>query len=269
MTLEEAQRAKFDHICRKLHLQPGETVVEAGCGWGGLALHMAANYGVKVRAYNVSREQLESARERCRAAGLDHSVEFVEADWRLISGRYDAFVSVGMLEHVGVENYPKLGELLHRILHPGGRGLIHSIGRNFPQPLNSWIRQRIFPEAEPPSLSQMMEIFEQRDFSVLDVENLRLHYAVTLKHWLQRFEEHADEIEAEFGAEFVRMWRLYLASSMVAFECSALQLFQVLFAPARNNDIPWTRHGQYGRPTENCPGESWQALKFDDAVRLI
>jgi cyclopropane-fatty-acyl-phospholipid synthase len=267
-TLEQAQVAKFDHICRKLRLQPGETVIEAGCGWGGLALHMARRYGVTVRAYNVSREQLAYARERARAENLDHAVQFVEADWRLINGHCDAFVSVGMLEHVGVGNYPELGEVIHRALAGRGRGLIHSIGRNFPEQLNSWIRHRIFPEAEPPSLSQMMDVFESRDFSVLDVENLRLHYAVTLKNWLERFEEHAAEVEEQFGREFVRMWRLYLASSMVAFECGSLQLFQVVFNSGRCNDGPWTRDHQYGSAGEQAQGDAWRLLRAKDGRRL-
>src|SRR5690606_24874192 len=110
VSLEAAQVAKFDHVCRKLNLRPGERVVEAGCGWGALALHMAREYGVTVRAYNVSREQIAYARRRAQEEGLADRVEFVEDDWRNVTGRYDAFVSVGMLEHVGKHNYRKLGE---------------------------------------------------------------------------------------------------------------------------------------------------------------
>jgi cyclopropane-fatty-acyl-phospholipid synthase len=182
-TLDQAQFAKFEHVCRKVQLRSGEHVVDAGCGWGGLALYMARNHGVKVTAFNISREQIAYARERAQAEGLSNLVEFVEDDYRNICGKYDAFVSVGMLEHVGVENYPALGEVIRGCLKPDGLGLIHTIGRNRWKPMHRWIDRRIFPGANPPSLKQMMDIFEENDFSVLDVENLRLHYARTLEWW--------------------------------------------------------------------------------------
>ena len=245
-TLDEAQIAKMDHVCRKLRLRRGETVVEAGFGWGGLALHMARHYGVKVRAFNISREQVKFARERAKAEGLDSQIEFVEDDYRNISGRYDAFVSVGMLEHVGVENYRALGGVAKRALGTNGRGLIHSIGRNYPAPVHPWIERRIFPGGYPPSLGQMMQLFEPWDFSVLDVENLRLHYARTLRHWWDLFEASAERVRTMFDEKFVRMWRLYLTGSIAAFETGTLQLFQVVFAPRENCDIPWTRAYLYG-----------------------
>lgn len=245
LTLEEAQVAKLDHVCRKLRLQPNETVVEAGCGWGALALHMARQYGVRVRAFNISREQLAYARERAKAEGLDDRVQFIEDDYRQIRGRFDAFVSVGMLEHVGIGNFPELGRLIDRSLKPDGRGLIHTIGRNVPAPLDAWNDKYIFPGAEPPSLSQMTEIFEAGRLSVLDVENLRLHYAKTLTEWRRRFESAADSIEHQFDARFVRMWRLYLCASIAAFLSGDLQLFQVVFSHTENNDVPWTRADLY------------------------
>ncbi len=244
-TLAEAQVAKLDHICRKLQLKPGETVFEAGCGWGGLARHMAKHYGVKVRAFNISREQLRFARDRAREEGVDDRVEYVEDDYRNIEGSCDAFVSVGMLEHVGVEHYRELGAVVDRCLHENGRGLIHSIGKNQPQPMTPWIERRIFPGAYPPTMRQMMEIFEPWGFSILDVENLRLHYARTLENWLNRFDDRRDEIEALFDRSFVRAWRFYLGSSLASFSTGSLQLFQVLFSRPRNNAIPWTRAHLY------------------------
>lgn len=260
MTLEEAQLAKMDHICRKLQLKPGETVIEAGCGWGGFALHMARNYGVTVRAFNISHEQILHARDLAKCENLDQRVEFIEDDWRNITGRCDAFVSVGMLEHVGIDNYEQLGRVIDASLHKCGRGLIHSIGRNYPAPLNSWICRRIFPGAEPPALSQAMNIFEARNLSVLDVENIRLHYAVTCRRWLERFEEHAPEIRSQFDERFVRSWRLYLASSSAAFECGSLQLFQILFAPGRSNAVPWTRDFMYREDGSFERGAVWEQL---------
>jgi len=246
-SLDEAQTAKMDHVCRKLALKSGESVIEAGCGWGTLALHMARHYGVKVRAFNISKEQVAYARERAQREGLAGRVEYVLDDYRNISGRCDAFISVGMLEHVGFANYATLGDVARRALHGRGRGLIHSIGRNQPAPLQPWIEKRIFPGAYPPSLREMMNIFEPWDLSVLDVENLRLHYAQTLRHWLELFEASAERVRQMFDERFVRMWRLYLAGSAAAFTGGSLQLFQVVFAPGRSNDIPWTRAHVYER----------------------
>ena len=252
-SLEQAQLAKMDHVCRKLRLRPGEAVLEAGCGWGALALHMARRYGVTVKAFNVSHEQIVYAREQARKEGLERRVEFVEDDWRNMFGPCDAFVAVGMLEHVGLKNYGLLGDVIHRCLRPSGRGLIHSIGRNWPRSNNSWLERRIFPGSYPPSLSEAMRILEPHDFSVLDVENIRLHYAETLRHWLARFERSVDTVRAMFDERFVRVWRLYLAGSVAAFEGGSMQLFQILFAPGSKNDIPWTRAALYTGETEDTP----------------
>jgi cyclopropane-fatty-acyl-phospholipid synthase len=245
ISLEQAQIAKFDHICRKLRLQPGDRVVEAGCGWGAFALHMARHYGARVRACNLSKEQLSYARHRARQEALDGQVEFVEADYRQLDGQYDVFVSVGMLEHVGIAQYPALGAVIDRLLTDRGRGLIHTIGRNFARPLDSWTIRYIFPGAEPPSLKQMMDIFEPNGLSVLDVENLRLHYADTCRAWLDRFEARVDEVARMFDEQFVRMWRFYLAASTASFLTGWLQLFQVQFARALDNSIPRTRADIY------------------------
>ncbi|MGH7201219.1 MAG: class I SAM-dependent methyltransferase, partial [Planctomycetaceae bacterium] len=212
-TLEQAQLDKLDHVCRKVMLQPGQHVIEAGCGWGALAMHMARQYGVTVIAYNISHEQVVYARDRARAEGLAGRVEFVEDDWRNITGTCDAFVSVGMLEHVGLANYERLGRVLRGCLREDGFGLIHSIGRNYPLAGDSWIERRIFPGGYAPSLGEMLRVFEPNDFSVLDVENIRMHYAKTLSHWLLRFEEATDVVRDMFDEEFLRVWRLYLASS--------------------------------------------------------
>jgi cyclopropane-fatty-acyl-phospholipid synthase len=240
-TLEEAQEAKMHHVCRKVRLEPGQRVVEAGCGWGSLAIHMAREYGVHARAFNISHEQILYARERAAALGLEGQVEFVEADYRTVEGEYDAFVSVGMLEHVGVQNYHALGAVIARTLKSNGLALIHSVGRNRPTPVNAWLEQRIFPGSYPPSLREMMAIFEPFNFSIIDVENLRLHYARTLREWLARFDRAADTVRAMYDEEFIRAWRLYLAGCSAAFFANSIQLFQVVCAPAGNNDVPWTR----------------------------
>ncbi len=244
-TLEQAQVAKMDHVCRKLCLTAGERVVETGCGWGGFAIFMAKRYGAKVRAFNISREQIAYATEWAAREGVDDRVEFVLDDYRNVSGRYDVFASIGMLEHAGRRNYEVLGRLIDRCLEPNGRGLIHSIGRDRKLPLNPWISRRIFPGSYPPTLREMMDIFEPNGLSALDVENLRPHYAKTLRHWRERYEENADKVSEMFDPAFERAWRLYLCGSVAAFEHGTLQLFQVLFARAGKNPLPITRAHQY------------------------
>lgn len=256
-TLEEAQIAKMDYVCRKVQLQPGETVVEAGCGWGALALHMARKYGARVKAVNLSHQQIVFARQRAREEGLADKVEFIEDDYRNISGRFDVFMSVGMLEHVGLHNYEEMGRVIHRSVGDSGRGLLHFIGRNWPAPLSAWIRKRIFPGAYAPTLRQALEVFEPWDFSVCDVENLRLHYARTLEHWLDRFERCTPEISEKFDPKFVRAWRLYLAGSLVAFRVGTLQLFQVTFAGFQCQRIPWTREHLYAAQQPQVQGPKW------------
>jgi cyclopropane-fatty-acyl-phospholipid synthase len=244
VTLERAQIAKMELVCRKLGLRPGQRVVEAGCGWGSLALFMAREYGVSVRAFNVSAEQIAYARARATREGLAGRVEFVEDDYRNVRGEYDAFVSVGMLEHVGLADYQTFGGVIERSLTPTGRGLLHFIGRNKPGALNPWICKRIFPGAYPPALAEVFEgVLEPWNLSVLDVENLRLHYASTIDHWRRRFDAAGEEVARMFDETFVRAWRLYLAGSQAAFTTGTMQLFQVVFARGSSNAIPWTRRG--------------------------
>jgi cyclopropane-fatty-acyl-phospholipid synthase len=244
-SLEIAQRAKLDLVCRKLCLQPDETVVEAGCGWGALSLHMAREYGVRVKAFNISHEQIAFARERAKREGLQSRVEFIEDDYRNIADHYDAFVSVGMLEHIGREHYHQLGDVIHRSIGDTGRGLLHFIGKKQPQPLSVWIRKRIFPGAYTPTLREAMDVLEPHDFSVLDVENLRMHYARTTELWLQRYERCFDQVVERFGLTFARMWRLYLAGSIAGFRLGTLQLFQVVFAGRDCKSQPLTRAHLY------------------------
>jgi cyclopropane-fatty-acyl-phospholipid synthase len=245
LTLEQAQQAKMELVCRKLCLRRGELVIEAGCGWGSLALYMARNYGVNVRAFNISHEQIMLARERAAREGLANSVQFIEDDYRNARGTADVFVSVGMLEHVGRDHYRDLGELIHRTIGKDGRGLLHFIGRNAPRPLSNWIRTRIFPGAYAPSLRESLEVLEPFDYSVLDVENLRSHYANTLIEWLRRYEDRYSDVVARFGERFARAWRLYLAGSHIAFEMGSLQLFQVTFAGRNCRSVPITRDHVY------------------------
>jgi len=245
MTLEQAQLAKLEHVCRKLRLRPGQEVIEAGCGWGGLARYMARHHGVRVRAFNISREQIAWARRQAGREGLADKVEYIEDDYRNIAGRCDAFVSVGMLEHVGPANYGALAEVVRRTLKPDGLGLIHTIGRNRPAAVNGWIEKRIFPGSHVPSITELMRLFEAGGFSVLDVENLRLHYARTLEHWRERYLAVRDQVRADYDDNFARAWDLYLAGARAGFVAGTMQLFQVVFAPAESNSLPHSRRDIY------------------------
>jgi cyclopropane-fatty-acyl-phospholipid synthase len=256
-TLAEAQLAKMEYVCRKLALKPGDRVVEAGCGWGSLALHMARHHGARVKAYNLSREQVSYARDRARREGLEDHVEFVQADYRAIEGTFDAFVSVGMLEHVGLEQYRGLGALIDRVLAPAGRGLLHFIGRNYPHPVNPWIRRHIFPGGYVPALAEVLpRVFQPYAFSVTDVENLRLHYARTLAHWRAAYEARWQQVTRMFDERFARIWRLYLAGSEAAFLAGSMQLFQVVFARGTVNTLPVTRDHLYLEPLSPSGGRT-------------
>jgi cyclopropane-fatty-acyl-phospholipid synthase len=246
-TLQAAQVAKLDLVCRKVALRPGDRVIEAGCGWGALALHMARHYGATVRAFNISTEQIQFARERAAREGLTDRVEFIDDDYRNVAGGCDVFVSVGMLEHVGLANFEALSTVIRRTLDRNtGRGLLHFIGRDRPRPLNPWIRRRIFPGAYPPTLTEVSAyVLEPADLSIVDVENLRPHYARTLADWRQRFEAAEPEVRDRFGDAFYRAWRLYLAGSQAAFSVGWMQLFQVVFQPSGAPVLRWTRDGLY------------------------
>ena len=261
-SLEQAQEAKLDYVCRKLRLQPGETVVEAGCGWGSLALHMAERYGVKVRAFNISHEQILHARRAAAERGLSGRVEFIEDDYRNISGSFDVFVSVGMLEHIGRSHYAELGNIIHRSIGDTGRGLVHFIGRDFPGDLSRWIRKRIFPGAYAPALTEALRIFEPHGYSITDVENLRAHYAKTIEHWLERFERAGQQVSEMYDAWFQRAWRLYLAGSIAAFRTGSLQLFQVCFTGSKSQPAPWTRDWLY----ESGAAPGGQSVKWTHAM---
>lgn len=249
-TLEEAQVAKLERICRKLRLRAGEHVVEAGCGWGALALYMARAHGVTVTAFNVSREQLDFARSRAVREGLSDRVTFVDDDYRNMRGQCDAFVSVGMLEHVGRHHYRTMASVLRRVLRPRhGRGLLHFIGRDVPLPVNAWIRRRIFPGAYAPTLAEVTtRVLVPAGMTVLDVENLRLHYARTLAHWRRRFDCSAAGVRTRYGQELERAWRLYLAGSEATFATGWLQLFQIVFAGQGAPPPSWTRDDPFPAP---------------------
>lgn len=233
--LETAQRHKLDTICRKVGLRSGDHLLDIGCGWGGLILHAARHYGVRATGITLSECQAEYAREKIRALGLEDRVEVRLQDYRELDapGRYDAIVSVGMVEHVGRKNLPLYFEAAHRLLKPGGLFLNHGIGTGvFPteQHSDSFIERYVFPDGDLFPLGEMNCPAEPAGFEIRDVENLREHYALTLRHWVRRLESRHAEALKYVSEPVFRTWRLYMAGSAHRFETGALAIYQTLLA---------------------------------------
>ena len=241
-TIDEAQTAKKHHIAAKLLLnKPDLTVLDIGCGWGGMALTLARDYGARVTGITLSVEQLNEARARAEAEGLADRVRFELKDYRDVHEAYDRIVSVGMFEHVGAPNYKTFFETLKRCLKPDGVALLHSIGRfDGPAATNAWIAKYIFPGGYSPSLSEVFAAIEKTGLKTTDIEILRLHYAKTLMHWRKRFNANRDTITSVYDERFCRMFEFYLAASELAFRMQDHMVFQMQIA-RRQDAVPLTR----------------------------
>jgi cyclopropane-fatty-acyl-phospholipid synthase len=241
MTLEEAQLAKKRHIAAKLRLDPGQRVLDIGCGWGGMAITLAQEAGVAVDGITLSTEQLALAQQRAAQAGLGDRVRFSLTDYRDVEGPYDRIVSVGMFEHVGRPNYQAYFDGIARLLKDDGVALVHSIGRpEGPNVTNAWIAKYIFPGGYIPALSEVMPHVERAGLMVTDVEILRLHYAETLRAWRARFAAHRAEIAAMYDERFCRMFEFYLGISEMTFRHRGHFVFQLQLAK-RIDALPITR----------------------------
>ncbi len=245
MSLEEAQLAKKRHIAGKLLLKPDMRVLDIGCGWGGMALTLARDYGARVVGVTLSEEQLKVARQRAETSGLSDRVEFRLMDYRKVDGPFDRIVSVGMFEHVGVPHYRAYFDKVRELLTDDGVALIHTIGRSGgPGATSPWIEKYIFPGGYVPALSEVMTAVEKEDLVTDDVEVWRLHYAETLRHWHDRFEAREDEAEALYDARFCRMWRFYLIASELTFRLMDQVVFQLQLS-RRQEAVPLTRDYLY------------------------
>jgi cyclopropane-fatty-acyl-phospholipid synthase len=249
-SLDQAQRDKKRHIARKLLLEPGMEVLDIGSGWGGLALTLARDHGVRVTGVTLSLDQYQTSLRRVQEAGLSDRVTFKLLDYRDEPGRYDRIVSVGMFEHVGRRNFGEFFDHLDRLLKPDGIALLHTIGRMAtPAPINAWMEKYIFPGSYLPSLSQLAPLLEQRGLWLTDFEMLRLHYAKTLAAWDERFRARRSEIAAMFDERFCRMWEFYLQLCEAAFRHRTLVVFQMQMAK-QMGALPITRDYVYGDGAE-------------------
>lgn len=240
-TLEQAQQNKLRHIASKLDLRPGQRVLDIGCGWGGMALYLAANADVEVTGVTLSSEQLALAKQRAIERGLDNRVHFELKDYREVTGTFDRVVSVGMFEHVGIANYDAYFKKIGELLTPDGVALVHSIGRKGgPSSTGAWIRKYIFPGGYSPALSEATASVERSKLWITDIEILRLHYAKTLRAWEARFQANRAKITAMMDERFCRMWEFYLISSELVFSHGNHMNFQLQLTKGVHT-LPLTR----------------------------
>ncbi|SHI53583.1 SAM-dependent methyltransferase [Wenxinia saemankumensis] len=241
MSLDAAQEAKKHHVARKLCLRPGMRVLDIGCGWGGMALTLAREYGCDVVGITLSTEQHRMATERAREAGLAGRIDIRLMDYRELTGHFDRIVSVGMFEHVGLPQYRTYFDTVRRLLAPDGVALVHTIGvMGKPQATGEWVRRYIFPGGYLPSLSEMVAAIEKADIPITDIEVLRDHYGHTLRRWADRFAAREDEARALYDERFVRMWRYYLESAGGSFFWGRNVVFQVQLE-ASKGQVPKVR----------------------------
>jgi cyclopropane-fatty-acyl-phospholipid synthase len=242
--LDAAQAAKLDHICRKLSLQQGEKFLDIGCGWGALVIHAAQRYGVRAHGVTLSPQQLKVARERIALAGLEDRVSVELLDYRDLAGDsvYDKVASVGMFEHVGLKNLPIYFSTVHRLLKPHGLFLNHGITHNsegWQRSLSTeFINRYVFPDGELDNISNIQHVMERARFEIADVEALRAHYALTLRHWVARLERNRTRALQYVNEATYRVWRLYMAACALEFEAGDIGIYQVLATKRASGNLP-------------------------------
>ncbi|HZZ91471.1 MAG TPA: cyclopropane-fatty-acyl-phospholipid synthase family protein [Usitatibacter sp.] len=250
-TVEEAQRDKVEHVCRKVMLQPGESVIDVGCGFGGFMFHAHEHHGVDVTGLNVTPEQNAMVRAEIERRGLGRSLSVVETDFRDAFREFDKVVSIGVLEHAGRDQLAEVVRAHARFLKPGGLGMLHFIGHVGRRPTEYFIREFVFPGGWIPSLADVIVAMEDAGLEVIDIENLRRHYALTLDAWAERFDANWQAIHAldpkRFDERFRRIWRTYLlgCAEMFRLPNGRTHLFQILFSRGNVSLANFPRSREY------------------------
>ncbi|NNU75346.1 SAM-dependent methyltransferase [Clostridium estertheticum] len=245
-SLYQAQINKINHILKKLNLKEGQTLLDIGCGWGELIITAAKQYKVKAIGITLSEEQFEKVNERIKAEGLEDLVEVKLEDYRELKNlKFDRIVSIGMLEHVGLDNLSEYFNVVNSLLNDKGLSLVHCITGINEGGTNTWIDKYIFPGGHVPAIKTIISDIAEQDFELIDIESLRRHYCKTLEHWAENFENALPIISKSKDEMFIRMWRLYLNSCAASFNCGNINLHQILFAKGVNNDLPLTREYLY------------------------
>ncbi len=232
-TLEEAQKNKYELICRKIGLKDGDSVVDVGCGWGGFLIYAAKRNKITGKGCTLSKNQFTYANEKIDKEGLRGQISVEYEDYRNMTGVYDKFVSIGAYEHVGKGYAGVFFKKVYSLLKEGGIGLLHTIGHNKPMPTDPWITKYIFPGGYLPSLEELVRALRRQNFYIIDVENLRPHYAKTLDKWIENFENNIDKIRKMYSESFIRMWRLYLNAASESFKYGESQVYQILFSKGK------------------------------------
>ncbi|MEM9845256.1 MAG: cyclopropane-fatty-acyl-phospholipid synthase family protein [Pseudomonadota bacterium] len=242
MPLDDAQNAKKHHIARKLLIQPGMRILDIGCGWGGLGLTLAKDYGANVLGVTLSEEQHKVAVARASEAGLADRARFEMIDYRKVEGTFDRIVSVGMFEHVGTPHYDEYFRSVKKLLKEDGVALIHTIGHvGPPDTMNPWMEKYIFPGAYAPALSEITKAVDKHRLVTCDIEALRLHYSYTLNAWKDRTIANRSDIERLYDERFFRMWMFYLVAMEQSFNVGNLLVYQLQLGKALENVVPITR----------------------------
>ncbi|NTU47003.1 class I SAM-dependent methyltransferase [Candidatus Roizmanbacteria bacterium] len=247
-SIEKAQSQKTAYILKKLHLQESHSLLDIGCGWGHLLIAAAKHYGVTGLGITLSEKQYEYAKEIAKREGIEHRVKFQLMsfeDLKKNNDQFDRIVSIGMFEHVGRPNYSEYFHTLKSVLKKGGLGLLHTITQQKEQGSDPWLDTYIFPGGMIPSVREIVQLLPDFHFYLLDYENLRAHYALTLRRWQEKFDENKDRIEKKYGESFYRMWRLYLSTSLGGFQYGHLSLSQFTFSKEIDYSYPLTRDSLY------------------------
>lgn len=247
-TIEKAQKQKIDHLLRKLMLNKGDRMLDIGSGWGNLLITAAKDYGINGLGITLSHNQQKHSTKAAKEAGVDKLVKFELLNYQELAKRDDKFdriISVGMFEHVGRNNHGEYFKAIDKMLNDKGISVLHSITHTHETNPDPWIDKYIFPGGYIPSVRETVSRLPAHNFQLLDYENLRIHYAMTLDEWLRRFEQHKDKVLKMYDEKFYRMWRLYLGSSSAAFRYGDLNLSQFVFTKGDNNELPLTREHLY------------------------